>query len=60
MKDRPYSNVMSSLMHAQVYTRPNLSFIVSILIRYLSNPSDKHWIAIKKVIRYLQKPRIIC
>ena len=53
MKDRAYSSAMGRLMYAQVCTRPNLSFIVSVLGRYLSNPSDKHWIAIKKVMRYL-------
>ena len=28
---------------------------MSVIERYLSNLGDEHWIAIKKVIRYLQK-----
>ena len=35
MKDKPYSSAVGSLMYAQVCTRPDLSFIVSVLGRYL-------------------------
>ena len=57
MKDRPYFSVVCSLMYAQVCTSPYVSFVVSVLGRYLFNLDDKHWIAIKRVIIYLQKTK---
>lgn len=46
----PYASVMGSLMYAQVCTRPDLAFIVGVLVRYLSNPDMQHLIAVKRVM----------
>ncbi|KAL9427141.1 hypothetical protein AB3S75_033856 [Citrus x aurantiifolia] len=54
MQTVPYASVMGSLMYAQVCTRPDISFPVGVLERYLSNPGYEHWKAAKKVLRYLQ------
>ena len=35
-------------------TRPDLSFAVSDISQYLSNPGHAHWEALKRVFRYLQ------
>ena len=51
----PYASAVGSLMYAQVCTRPDLAFVVSVLGHYLSNPGLDHWVAVKKVMRYLQK-----
>ena len=32
-----------------------IAFIVNVLGRYLSNPRHDHWVAAKKVMRYLQR-----
>ena len=53
MKSIPYASVVSSLMYAQVCTRPDIAFIVNVLGRYLSNLEHDHWVAAKKVMRYL-------
>ena len=50
----PYAFVVGSLLYAQTCTRPDISFAVSMLGRYQSNPSMIHWKATKKVMRYLQ------
>ena len=42
-------------MYAQVCTRPNIAYIVGMLSRYLNNPGLDHWVAVKRVLRYLQK-----
>ena len=44
-------------MYAQVYTRPDIAFIVGMLGRYLSNPAMDHWRATKRVFRYLQRTK---
>ena len=38
MKAVPYSSAVGSLQYAQVCTRPDLAFVIGILVRYQSNP----------------------
>ena len=40
-------------MYAQVCTRSDIAFVVGVLGRYLSDPSQSQWKAAKKVFRYL-------
>ena len=35
-------------------TRPDISFAVSKLSRFVSNPGDDHWHALERVMRYLK------
>jgi hypothetical protein len=42
MKNIPYASVVGSLMHAQVYTKPDITFVVGMLRRYQSNPGLDH------------------
>ncbi|KAM1627938.1 hypothetical protein COP1_016316 [Malus domestica] len=57
MKMRPYASLVGSLMYANICTRPDLAFIVGLLGRFQSNPGESHWIAAKKVLRYLQRTK---
>ena len=57
MEFKPYARLVGSLMYAQVCTRPDLSFDVGMLSRFQSNPGHEHWVAGKKVLRYLQKTK---
>ena len=57
MQKIPYASAVGSLMYAQVCTRPNITYIVGMLGRYLSNPGLDHWKAAKRVIRYLQRTK---
>ncbi|XP_073030772.1 secreted RxLR effector protein 161-like [Primulina eburnea] len=54
MKNIPYASAVGSLMYAQVYTRPDIAFVVGMLGRYQSNPCLGHWKVVKKVMRYLE------
>jgi hypothetical protein len=49
-----YASAIGSLMYAQVYTRPDLAFIIGMLDRYQKNSDKHHWDGVKKVLRYLQ------
>ena len=51
----PYASAVGNLIYAQVCTRPDLAFVISVFSRYLSNHRLDHWVAAKKVMRYLQK-----
>ena len=54
MKEVPYSSVVGSLMYDQVCTCLNISLVVGMLGRYLSDHGQSHWKAAKKDLRYLQ------
>jgi len=49
-----YSQIIGSLMYLASATRPDISFAVSKLSRFVSNPGDDHWKALERVMRYLK------
>jgi ATP-binding cassette subfamily B (MDR/TAP) protein 1 len=49
----PYSSAVGSLMYAIVCSRPNLSYAMSLLSRYMANPSKEHWKIVQWIFRYL-------
>jgi hypothetical protein len=49
MSQVPYSNVVGSLMYAMVCSRPNLSYAMSLVSRYMANPGKEYW----KFVQYL-------
>ena len=44
-------------MYAAVATRPDIAFSVSVLSRFLENPGEAHWEAVKRIFRYLAGTR---
>ncbi|KAK1661489.1 hypothetical protein QYE76_049648 [Lolium multiflorum] len=48
-----YSRIVGSLMYLASATRPDISFAVSKLSRFMSNSGD-HWHALDRVMRYLR------
>lgn len=57
--DKPVSSklfrsAVGSLIYAMVATRPDLSWIVSKLSQYLVAPTETHWLAVKRVFRYVK------
>ena len=49
-----YSQIIGSLMYLASATRPDISFAVSKLSRFVSNLEDTHWHALERVLRYLK------
>ncbi|GJW50989.1 retrotransposon protein, putative, ty1-copia subclass [Tanacetum coccineum] len=54
MSKVPYANTVKSLMYLMVCTRPNIAYAVSVVSRYLANPSKNHWEAVKWILRFLR------
>ena len=54
MSEVPYANAVGSLMYAMVCTRPNLSYSVSLVSRFMANPGKAHWQALKWILRYIK------
>jgi hypothetical protein len=48
-----YSQIVGSLMYLASATRPDISFAVSKLSRFMSNPGINHWHVLERVMRYL-------
>ncbi|TFY50793.1 hypothetical protein EVG20_g11324 [Dentipellis fragilis] len=57
MRDVPYREAVGALMYASLATRPDISFAVSTLSRFSTNPGPVHWDAVKRVFRYLKGTR---
>ncbi|KAH9657437.1 hypothetical protein KPL70_023077 [Citrus sinensis] len=53
MMNVPYASAVGCLMYAIVLTRPDLSYVVSVVSRYMANPGEEHWRAVKWILRYL-------
>ncbi|GER51814.1 retrotransposon protein [Striga asiatica] len=43
MRTVPYASTVESLMYAMLCTRPNISYAISMVAKYQSNPSMEHW-----------------
>ena len=53
MKSIPYRSAVCSLIHLSVNTRPDIALAVSVVSKYLDRPCWEHWIAVKRIYRYL-------
>ena len=51
----PYASDVGSLMYAMMCTRPDICYVVGLVSLYQSNPSKKHWIAVKRILQYLKR-----
>ena len=49
-----YRSLVGKLLYLSVVSRPDLSFVVSNLGQFLSNPGKAHWLGAKRVLRYLK------
>ena len=54
MSEVPYANAVGSLMYAMVCTRPDLSYSVSLVSRFMANLGKAHWQALKWILRYIK------
>ena len=55
MSKVPYSSVVGSLMYAMVCSRPNLSYAISLVSKYMSNPGKEYWKTVQWIFRYLRR-----
>ncbi|XP_073154150.1 secreted RxLR effector protein 161-like [Henckelia pumila] len=56
MRNIPYSNAVGSIMYLMVSTRPNISYVLGLVSRFMSKPSREHWQAVNLLFRYLKGP----
>ena len=49
----PYCEAIRSLMYAALGTRPDISYAISTILCFTSNPRLPHWEAVRHIYRYL-------
>ena len=49
-----YHSAVGSLQYLSTMKRPDISFAVSNVAKFCSKPSKEHWVAIKRITRYLK------
>jgi hypothetical protein len=49
-----YRSIVGALNYAAVLTRPDIAFAVGMVSRYMQKPGKLHWIAVKRIMRYLK------
>jgi hypothetical protein len=55
-----YLSVLATMIYIQTWTRPDLSFGVSKLCKFMHNPGPKHLVILKRVLRFLKGTKDRC
>ena len=50
----PYQSAVGTLMYLAVCTRPDILYAVTVVARFMHNPGEVHWTAVKRIFRYLR------
>jgi ATP-binding cassette subfamily B (MDR/TAP) protein 1 len=56
----PYSSAFGSLMYAMVCSRPDLSYAMSLVSRYMANPGKENWKVVQWIFKYLRGTSKAC
>jgi len=48
-----YRSVVGALQNATI-THPEISFFVNKVCQFMSQPTEQHWVAVKRILRYLK------
>ena len=55
MADKPYAQLVGSLMYLAIATRPDIAKAVGVLSRFTANPGLQHWKAAIHLCRYVSR-----
>ena len=54
MCDVPYMSAVGSLLYAAIGTRPDIAHAVNVVSKFMKNPGQAHWMAVKRILRYIK------
>ena len=54
MERRDYRELVGSLNYLALSSRPDIAHPTNVLSRFLEHPSKEHWMAAKRILRYLK------
>ena len=49
-----YAQIICSLMYLENCTRPDIAYAIGRLNQYTQSPNQDHWVAIRRVLKYLR------
>lgn len=49
-----YQSAVGSLLYRSIVTRPDITYAVSNVAKYCAMPTKQHWVAVKRIFRYLK------
>ena len=52
-KQDQYQSAVGSLLYLSTKTRPDLAYAVANVSKYCAKPTQLHWVAVKRIMRYL-------
>ena len=50
--DAPFREAVGAWMHLTTATRPDISYAVSFVSRFMESHQEEHWVAVKRIFRY--------
>jgi ATP-binding cassette subfamily B (MDR/TAP) protein 1 len=57
MSNVTYASNIGSIMYVMLCTRPDVSNALSLTRRYQSDPGVEYWIAVKNILKYLNRTK---
>ena len=57
MNKIPYASAIGSIMYTILCTRPDVSYVLSTMSRYQSDPGESHWTTVKNILKYLRRTK---
>ena len=54
INQQQFQSLIGCLMYLSVSTRPDITYSISTLAKFTSNPNQQHWTGLKRVLRYLK------
>ena len=51
---KTYQSAVGSLLYLSSWTRPDITFAVSNVAKYSADPRQEHWVAVKRIFRYIK------
>ncbi|GKF04502.1 retrotransposon protein, putative, ty1-copia subclass, partial [Tanacetum coccineum] len=57
MQNIPYALAVGSIMYVVRCSRPDVAFVQNITSRFQQNPGERHWTAVKNILKYLRNTK---
>ena len=54
MDKREYQAAVGCLLYLSSWSRPDIAYAVNNVAKFSSNPSQEHWVGVKRIFRYLR------